>query len=441
MTRRLPPLLFLALTLLAAPAHAQTPDPKDDPQYWTNLLTTGQAAFTAGRYAQAEPPMRELYDNSLAALGMAEPMTQLAGANLGAILNGLGRYDEAAAVLLPILRQRISQFGEDNVETLTTAATYAESLRQSGNLDDARSLQRRILQLHTAADRREAMAETRNDLAATLVDMGRTAEAEPLYRQAWADFTRDQGEDAPKALTAASNLAQALLANDRAAEAEPILRRVLTVRRTTLGQTHPDTIGSLNNLAQALSQLGRHDEARPLQRQAWDQARATLGEDHPNTLTLLSNYVGQLGRAKDGAERERLMRHVLDVRRRTLGLHPDTLRAMNNLAGVLLSNGKTLEAEALQTQAAEGFIEVTPADRPPHQEVAFAWASLGKIRLDLNRPEPAYDAYATAANALRARYTDPRATGGAETARASLEAGRKVFQGQITAGWRWAHGE
>jgi hypothetical protein len=59
-----------------------------------------------------------------------------------------------------------------------------------------------------------------------------------------------------------------------------------------------------------------------------------------NNLAHLLMNQGKLGEA------EPLMREVLDVMRATLGpKHPDTLSSMNNLAGLLKAQGKLGEAE------------------------------------------------------------------------------------------------
>ncbi len=77
-----------------------------------------------------------------------------------------------------------------------------------------------------------------------------------------------------------------------------------------------------------------------------------LGKEHPNTLTSINNLAGVLSSQGKYKEAEEMHKQVLALREMVLGKeHPSTLGSMNNLALVLSSQGKYKEAEEIYRQA------------------------------------------------------------------------------------------
>lgn len=437
--------LLLSLGTAVGMARAQPPapapvTPEDTEAYWSGLLDQGRALYAAGRYVEAEGPMRKLYEAALTVAGADNSLTQIAGINLGAILSAQGRYTDAIVVLSTVLEAQLRVLGENHPATLKTASAYAQNLRLAGRLEEARVLHERILALHRQTGTEEKVLEEQNNLAAVLSDMGRTSEAEGLYRQAWSGLGRLRGENDPTTLVAASNVGTSVMEGGRPAEAEPILRRVWAARQATLGDDHPETLHAAINLAAAMDQMGRSKEAAVIQRDVWERLRKVLGDAHPVTLTAANNYAGMLDPVQDAAQREQILREVLEVRRRDLGEdHPGTLSSINNLGLALGAAGRTEEAEALVSRSTAGFAARTTANAPPPLNLITAYGNLGKLRMDLGRSQGAYEAYGAGARALQRRFRDRRATGGSQEAREGLRAGRDVFLGQVRTGWSWAH--
>ena len=78
--------------------------------------------------------------------------------------------------------------------------------------------------------------------------------------------------------------------------------------------------------------------ARKLQEQVLAASRRVLGKEHPDTLKAMLNLAGTLYAQGDLAGARKLQ--VLAASRRVLGKeHPDTLRAMNNLAQMTANRG------------------------------------------------------------------------------------------------------
>ena len=115
-------------------------------------------------------------------------------------------------------------------------------------------------------------ADSYNNLAATLGDQGKYAEAEAMHRRALAIRLKALGEDHPDTATSYNNLAVTLGSQGKYAEAEAMHRRALAIRLKALGEDHPDTAISYNNLAVTLRDQGKHAEAEPLLGRRWPSA-------------------------------------------------------------------------------------------------------------------------------------------------------------------------
>src|SRR6266516_7073419 len=95
------------------------------------------------------------------------------------------------------------------------------------------------------------------------MDEGRYEEALGPAERAAEFSSAHLGGDHPSTLIAVNNLA--LLYDDlgRYAEAEPLYVQVRAVRERVLGAEHPDTLGSLTNLAAFLVKQGLYVLAEP----------------------------------------------------------------------------------------------------------------------------------------------------------------------------------
>jgi Flp pilus assembly protein TadD len=79
-----------------------------------------------------------------------------------------------------------------------------------------------------------------------------------------------------------------------------------------------------------------------------------MGPEHPYTLTSMSNLAGVLASQGKYDEAEAMNRQTLAWRKEVLGHeHPNTLTSMSNLARVLDNQGRYDEAEAMNRQELE----------------------------------------------------------------------------------------
>ena len=94
----------------------------------------------------------------------------------------------------------------------------------------------------------------------------------------------------PQTLVTPSNLATSLSEQGKYAEALEIEREILVSRTRLLGVEHEDTLASATNLAGSLSRLGRKMAAEKILRKTLALCRRTLGPDHKLTQLVLQYF-------------------------------------------------------------------------------------------------------------------------------------------------------
>jgi non-specific serine/threonine protein kinase/serine/threonine-protein kinase len=119
----------------------------------------------------------------------------------------------------------------------------------------------------------------------------------------------------------------------------------------------PETVAQLQDLlGNSLLQLGHLERAEVLLTSARQTRAQLLGPDHRDTLRSMNNLAGLYLECGRYEQAEPLFQHVIEARRRQLGPDaPDTLKCMHNLAGLYWKQGRYGEEEALLKQVVEGF--------------------------------------------------------------------------------------
>ena len=94
--------------------------------------------------------------------------------------------------------------------------------------------------------------------------------------------------------------------------------------------------------------FGRYRTSKDLYCRVLETRRNVLGEKHPDTLRSMGSVAGLLYRLGNYEKSERMHRETLALREIELGKeHSDTLRSMNSLGLVLADQGKYGEAESI----------------------------------------------------------------------------------------------
>ncbi len=253
-------------------------------------------------------------------------------------------------------------------------ASQARAAEAAGDLPRARQL------LTEAVDHfRRALPTSlgahlpRYNLALTLDQLGRRAEAEQMFVEA----VRLKPDHVPSRV----GLGRCLLAGGRPQEAEEHLRAAL--------RHDPEFVAASESLARALAAQERFEEALPYFERAL-RLSPNVAELHND----LARVLAQLRRYEDAVP------HL----RRAIALKPDLVEAQVNLGSVLAELGRPAEAE--------GPLRAAVRLKP---DFAYAQRKLGEVLLALGRREEALRVYE---DGLRAAPGDAELRQALEAARA-----------------------
>ena len=172
-------------------------------------------------------------------------------------------------------------------------------------------------------------------LGASLIELGRLADADPLRRDALDGFRRDPGIEDHETLVVAIDLAVLFDDQRRLDAAIPPIEEMLEIQRRTRGEDNPDTLLTLAHLASNHA-FGPHPErSEPLASRSVELFKAKLTVDYEMTSRVLHIHSFVLSKLKRHDEAIELATEVLDRRSRLLGReHPETRLAMRALAGI-----------------------------------------------------------------------------------------------------------
>ncbi len=208
------------------------------------------------------------------------------------------------------------------------------------------------------------LAGALNNLAQLYGEVGRDAEAEPMFKRALAIMEKAVGLDSVDIAIELNNLAALYQRQQRYAEAEPLFKRALALSERSLPANHPDIGRALNNLATNYEKQDRHAESEALTRRAL-ALYEKVAPDSPAVATLLNN-LGQIVKVEGRyAEAEPLIKRSLAIREKVLGRdHIDVARSLNNLADLYQREQRFPDAEPLFKRALAIREQTVGADHP-----------------------------------------------------------------------------
>jgi tetratricopeptide (TPR) repeat protein len=263
--------------------------------YVQSLIALGDIVRILGRYEEAESYLREATSIAEPSLGDSDE-DFLTGLNSLAVLYKYsGRFDDAAALYVRILRAaEEAGSGDDSIATVLHNIGSLEHAR--GEFARGEPAARRAVALRERAfgPDHPAVAADVAALAALLDAQGLNDEAEAMYLRALATFERVHGPDHYEIAVNLNNLAGLRQAQGQTADAEALYRRALTIKEKLLGVDHPEVALTLNNLALLLDAVGRGGEAEPLFERALRTLVARLARGHPRIAACAGNYASLL---------------------------------------------------------------------------------------------------------------------------------------------------
>jgi CHAT domain-containing protein/Tfp pilus assembly protein PilF len=279
------------------------------------------------------------------------------------------------------------------------------TLSHSQTLEEANTLESKVLELYTAGKYEEAIpfaqhslvirenilglnhdqvAESLNDLAALYKKIGRSADAEQLYKRAVAIEEKVLNPDDPRHAKTLHNLALLYEDQGRYADAERLYSRSLAIYEKAFGSDHPDVAAQLNDLADVYKAQGRHADAERLYRRSLAIREKTLGRDHPHIALSLAGLASLYEDQARYDEVESLYKRAIDI----LAKHSDydsevnLSSALNNLAEFYETSARYQDAERLYRRSLILLQKTVGSD---HSKVGITLDNLANMYADQGR--------------------------------------------------------
>ncbi len=267
--------LSAAVDLRHAAAGADSPDAVHSELSVASLLARRE------RLPEAQAALVTAITRARLILGLDDPELYAGLNNLGVVLAGLDRPDEALDVLSEALAGRRRLHAPDR-QILETLNNLAQARDQKGDAAGSLVLLREALAVAEASPdgSRMTLLGLQNNIGATLQDLGRNDEAEPYLRRAAALAEDVLGRDHPGTLTIESNLAGLQADLGEPEQAIATFERVIDGQTALYGPAATDTLIARHGYWTAVSKAGRAAEAATGFAALLDDVSAALGPDH-----------------------------------------------------------------------------------------------------------------------------------------------------------------
>lgn len=258
-----------------------------------------------------------------------------------------GRSISAKEMLDASAEQLAKRFADKPAEKARVLKVLGDLYLTLHDFEGAAPMLSRFLDSPESAADPEARAHIQLDLAAAELHRGNVDAAQRLLDQAL-DFL-NRSPDRYRAQLVHSRIIQSQVQSTRGnfTEAIRILRAALTESVAVNGEVAEDTMTIAGDLGLNLMQNNQLEEADQMLTRAWNDLQA-LGRDKTEEgMTLLNNIAANAVHRNDLPRAEALLRQAIDLRKQSFG--PSAALAMfeNNLAKVLVREGRPRDAVPL----------------------------------------------------------------------------------------------
>ncbi|CAM9696271.1 unnamed protein product [Ectocarpus sp. 12 AP-2014] len=326
----------------------------------------------AAQYVQAEEGYKERLSRAEAARrGIEDQESQQwrqellveasAACDLGVVLAQQGKYEDADALFVRVLRDLGATVGAEHPNYASVLNNRAGLLGIQGKYEEADPLSLESIEIgdRTLGPNHPSLAERLNNRAGLLESQGKYTEAEQLYERCMAIEEEVLGPEHPSLAATLNNLAE--LKQGKLAEAQQLCELCME-KEKNLDPEHPSLAIALNNLAavkkvrsfRSFKEIS-HDiceQADPLNKRALAIWEKSLGSDHPQVATGLNNRAALLELQGEYDEARSLYLRAIEIGEKTLGPdHLDLAPRLNNLALLFKKQGEYEEADVLYVRA------------------------------------------------------------------------------------------
>ncbi|MER7789505.1 tetratricopeptide repeat protein [Streptomyces sp. NPDC097640] len=240
------------------------------------------AVHRAGDYASALSLGSEAVELVTPRLGASHVLVIRLRQRVARALFRLGRFEESEALYLHVLEDCERILGPTAPDTLQTCLKLAGPLFNLGREQDGTSLMRRAAEGHTQAlgPTHPLTLLARSSLLEVSTRPTDVAAGSALV----ADCLREVGEDHSITLDTQLNYAYALHQGGRSAEALPHIRSAFAEYVRRFGPDYPIALNSRATLSMILAALGQYAEAIEHAENLVERRTGALGPVHPWTL-------------------------------------------------------------------------------------------------------------------------------------------------------------
>lgn len=317
-----------------------------------------------------------------------------------------GDTPEARERRIRILRRLLEEGLAEHrtIDSLARSVLFplAFELYGAGRFSEALAVLEKLEKSFEDREDSEEKALFYNRKGLVLSALGRSGQAELLFKQALAIREKVLGPEHPDVAKSLTNLGGLYKRQGQYAHAEALYQQALTIAEKTLDPDHPEVAINLANLAELYRLQNRYSQAESLYQRALTIAEKVWGLDQSYVTIVLNNLAALYRSTGQYSKAESLLQHALKTRERTLGAeHPHVAGDLNNLAILYVDQGHYVQAEPLYRRAL-AIVEKTLGRQ--HPSVATILENYAALLRKTNREAEAAELEARA-QAIRAKHT------------------------------------
>jgi hypothetical protein len=361
---------------------------KTDKRRATSLERLCECLWYQQKFSDAVPLAEELVDIYTQVFGATHIDTACMQANLGLLYVVQNRPVEADPILREALTSKLKALGVGHPDVVRLDATYkdvvaklkSQGMSPSGVVTGkqwTKTGRFEALKVDTVEIQKPALPQAQSipqkmanaiNLEAAiknwqpLFDEGRAAFNKGDWRQAESQLFKAAGfsnnfdeKDSRRGMTL-ELLADALSKQDKHQLAVPYLEQVHAAKTRQFGRLSVSVAESANNMARCHYYYGNYDAAEKNAIECTKIYEEMMGEDDLTVATCLGNMAMLYRLIKRPADAENAYKRCLTIRtKKQGGDHPETIKLLQNYAGLLRDMHREDEAEHLQA-CATGFV-------------------------------------------------------------------------------------